>query len=183
MDYSKLATFDFLFSLGYVTLSASIMTMIVTEVVKLILKATKVLTPNINQTKKDIILSRTGRIAALVIYALFYVIDIVFIKKTTLVIDIAFFASLLSGSTLTLFISKGIYTALRQMSKKSNVFEKLEVAQKTIFKLNQELKEFCVEQKSNNKAEEESANENQNNEVSAIEPKTITTKKWVIKGE
>ena len=56
MDYSKLATFDFLFSLGYVTLGASLITMIFTEIIKLILKKTKVLTPNIDTIKKDIVL-------------------------------------------------------------------------------------------------------------------------------
>ena len=50
MDYSKLATFDFLFSLGYVTLGASLITMVFTEIIKLILKKTKVLTSNIDST-------------------------------------------------------------------------------------------------------------------------------------
>ncbi len=182
MDYSKLATFDFLFSLGYVTLGASLITMIFTEIIKLILKKTKVLTPNIDTTKKDIVLSRVGRIVALVVYACFYIVDVLFIKKTTLEVDITLFTSLISGSTLTLIISKGIYTGIRQISKKKNVFDKLEVAQKTIFKLQKELKASWEENVPTAEEDipsveirEDSFNNNQQ--------ETPLNKKWIIKGE
>ena len=182
MDYSKLATFDFLFSLGYVTLGASLITMIFTEIIKIILKKAKVLTPNIDTTKKDIVLSRVGRIVALVVYACFYVVDILFIKKTRLEIDITLFTSLISGSTFTLIISKGIYTGIRQISKKKNVFDKLEVAQKTIFKLQKEL-EASWEENTSATEEDVPSVEIREESLSSNEKETALNKKWIIKGE
>lgn len=168
-------TFDFLFSLGYVTLGSSVMTMILTALTKSILKKAHVITTNMNASKKDIILSRTGRIIALIVYASFYVIDVLVIKKNTLVIDITLFASLISGSALTLCISKGFYTGLRQMSKKNSVFEKLEVAEETITKLEKEIKESMDQEEvvrtvpldTTNQVQEQNSNKN----------------KWIIKGE
>ncbi|GEM_PF-4992909 len=167
MDYSRLATFDFLFSLGYVTLGASFATMVLTEIVKLIMKGTKAITPETNATKKDIVLSRVGRVIALIAYASFYVVDILLIKKGELVLDVAFFASILSGGALTLCISKGVYTGLRQMSKKRTVFDKLDVAEETIARLEAEIKGSGLV----STATEATADEE------------IVKGKWTIKGE
>ena len=182
MDYSKLATFDFLFSLGYVTLGSSIATLIVVAIIKFILKGSGVLTNSMNATKKDVLLSRIGRIVALVVYAGFYIIDVLVIKESSLEVDVGLFASLLSGSTLTLCISKGFYTGLRQMSKKNNVFDKLEVAQKTIFKLQKELEEsFLTQNLSTVVTNDESTDEVEHVENNIEE--STNNNKWVIKGE
>ena len=145
MDLTTIQTFEFLYSLGTVTIISSVVTMIIVEIIKLILKQAKVIKPGMNPTKKDIILSRVGRMVALITYATLYVVDILYIRHVDLVIDIALFTSLLSGSTLTLCISKGIYTGIRQMEKKNTVYEKLEVAEETINKLQGEIKELNVE--------------------------------------
>lgn len=171
MDYSKLATFDFLFSLGYVTLAASVVTLIVTEVVKAILKGAKVLNGGTNAVRKDIVLSRAGRAVALIAYASLYVADVLLIKKGELVFDEALLASLLSGGALTLCVSKGVYTGLRQMAKRRGVFEKLEAAEEAVAGLEREIRESGLQERA----------------AAAIDAapaeKETTTKKWVIKGE
>ena len=125
MDYSKLATFDFLFSLGYVTLGASVATLILTEGAKAILKGAKVLNDGTSAVRKDAILSGVGRAVALIAYASLYVVDVLLVKRGELVFDEALLASLLSGGALTLCVSKGDYTGLRQMSKRRGALEKL----------------------------------------------------------
>lgn len=171
MDYSKLATFDFLFSLGYVTLAASVVTLIVTEVVKAILRGAKVLNGGTNAVRKDIVLSRAGRAVALIAYASLYVADVLLIKKGELVFDEALLASLLSGGALTLCVSKGVYTGLRQMAKRRGVFEKLEAAEEAVAGLEREIRESGLQTNGAAIAE------------ATPEEKEITTKKWVIKGE
>ena len=171
MDYSKLATFDFLFSLGYVTLGASAVTLIATEVVKAILRGAKVLNGGTNAVRKDIVLSRVGRAVALIAYASLYVADVLLIKKRELVFDKALLASLLSGGALTLCVSKGVYTGLRQMAKRRGVFEKLEAAEEAVAGLEREIRESELQERA----------------AAAIgaapAEKETTTKKWVIKGE
>ena len=169
MDISSLKTFDFLFSLGYVTLGSSVITMIIVEIIKIILKGTKVINKDTNAIKKDILLSRIGRVVALISYASLYVVDVLVIKRSEILLDISLLTSLISGSALTLCISKGIYTGLRQMSKKKTVYEKLEVAEQTIKDLENEIKELGVgiESKEDSKEEINSLNEK---------------KKWVIRG-
>ena len=131
----QLKTYEFLESVGLLTLASSITTMILTGIVKLILNKTKVLHNNTNSIKKDVILSRIGRVIGLLTYSTFYIVNVLFIKKTQLVIDIELITSLLSGSTLTLIVSKGIYTMIHQMEKKNTVYEKLEVAEQSIVDL------------------------------------------------
>ena len=157
--------------------------MIFTQIIKSILKKTKTITVNMDSAKKDIILSRTGRIVALVIYTLLYIIDILFIKKDTLVVDVALFTSLLSGSTLTLCISKGFYTGLRQMSKKNDVFEKLEVAEKTIYKLQKEINGFNFENVEINDEQDVTTVEVEQELVTEVHEQTPQKNKWIIKGE
>lgn len=142
MNLEFLKTVEFFYSLGYVTLCSCLITMFLLDIIKLILKQAKVLNKETNPIRKDSLLSLIGRIVALVVYASIYIVDIYFIKHSALVVDTSLFASLLSGSALTLCISKGIYTGLRQMAKKKSVFEKLEVAEVTINKLQEEIKEL-----------------------------------------
>lgn len=170
MDYSKLATFDFIFSLGYVTLAASVVTLIVTEVVKAILRGAKVLNGGTSAVRKDIVLSRAGRAVALIAYASLYVADVLLVKKGELAFDEALLASLLSGGALTLCVSKGVYTGLRQMAKRRGVFEKLEAAEEAVAGLEREIRESGLQ--ANGAA------------IGAVPAeKETTTKKWVIKGE
>jgi DMSO reductase anchor subunit len=145
MDFSYLREVAFLLSLGYVTLFSSLITLVVVGIIKLFLKQIKVIKKDMNPTKKDILLSRIGRIIALITYASIYIIDVIYIRHTELVFDASLVTSLLSGSALTLCISKGIYTGIRQMQKKKDLIEKVEVAEETIYKLQQEIKELNID--------------------------------------
>ena len=167
MDYSKLATFDFLFSLGYVTLGASAATIVLTEVAKLVFRRAAALRPGVDPTRRDIFLSGVGRVMALISYASLYVVDTLLIRKVTLALDSALVASLLGGSALTLVVSKGIYTAIRQMAKRKGVFDKLEAAEEAIARLESEVK--CSGLLPEDPID--------------IDGGTPTCKKWVIKGE
>lgn len=144
--FESIKTYEFLESIGIITLCASILTLIITGIIKVILKKVKVIKEDTEEVKKDIILSRVGRIVGLISYIGVYLIDVIIIKKVSIVIDVKLITSLLSGGTLTLIVSKGIYTMIRQMEKKSSIYEKLEVAEETISKLQEEINECKKEE-------------------------------------
>ncbi len=150
MDFSYLREVAFLLSLGYVTLFSSLITLVVVGIIKLFLKQIKVIKKGMNPTKKDILLSRIGRIVALITYASIYIIDVIYIRHSELVFDASLVTSLLSGSALTLCISKGIYTGIRQMQKKKDLIEKVEVAEETIKKLETEINNINLINTENN---------------------------------
>ena len=120
-----LSKYEYFVSLGYVVIIASILTMIITQIIKKILQKKKVITKDTNATKVDMILTKIGRIVALLTYTLLYLGNEL-ILKNTIVIDKGLIAGLLSGSALTLTIAKGIYTSLHQYFKKQEVFKLLE---------------------------------------------------------
>jgi len=138
----EIKTYEFLKSVGLVTICAALVTLVLTSVMKFILTKTRIINNNTEATKKDIILSRIGRLIGLLSYTGFYVLNVMYIEKVSLVIDVKLITSLLSGGTLTLIVSKGIYTMIRQMEKKNNVYEKLEVANETIDELEKEIELF-----------------------------------------
>lgn len=140
MNFEGLKNYEFFISLGYVTIIASILTMIVTQIIKVILKKRKKIYVGMDPTEKDVILSRVGRIVALVIYASLYIGNEFYLKHT-ITFDGALLTGLLSGSTFTLTIAKGLYTMIRQYQKKQTVFEKLKYAEETIKKLEEPLKQ------------------------------------------
>lgn len=141
MNFDFISSLEFFYSLGYITLGSSVMTLFFTFIFKRILKGMKVIKDDMNSIRKDIILSRVGRIIALISYASLYVIDAMFIKKINIVFDMELITSLVSGGSLTLIISKGIYTAIRQMEKKKSILEKFEAAELTIKELENDIKE------------------------------------------
>lgn len=142
MNLNFFKTVEFFYSVGYITLLSSVITLILTGIIKLIFKQAKIIIEETNPIKKDILLSRIGRVIALITYASLYVIDVLVFKKIELRFTEELITSLLSGSALTLCISKGLYTGIRQMEKKNSVFEKLEVAEVTINKLQEDIKEI-----------------------------------------
>lgn len=120
-----LSKYEYFVSLGYVVIIASILTMIITQIIKKILQKKKVITQVTNETRIDIMLTKIGRIVALLTYTLLYLGNEL-ILKNTIVIDKGLIVALLSGSALTLTIAKGIYTSLHQYFKKQEVFKLLE---------------------------------------------------------
>lgn len=131
MNIEELTDYQFYISLGYVTLIASVVTIIMTQLYKMILKKKKILSKDMDPDKKDSILAVSGRVIALIIYSLIYLGN-EFILKHTIVITEATVIGLLSGGAATLTLAKGIYTAIRQHQKKKNVFEKLQVAEQQL---------------------------------------------------
>lgn len=135
----QIKSYEFLESVGLVTACASIITLIFTGIIKLILVRTNVINKNIDPVRKDIILSRIGRVIGLCSYIVFYVIDTVYLKKEAIIFDVKLITSLLSGGSLTLVTAKGLYTMIRQSEKKNDVYTKLEKAQYTIEGLNKKI--------------------------------------------
>jgi len=129
MDFSEMKDFKFYLNLGFVTILASVFTMLITQIIKVILKKRKVIYEGMEQSKKDIILSRIGRVVALFVYTGLYIGKEIFLKHMV-VINESLVAGLLTGATGTLIIAKGIYTFLHQWSEKKTVFERLEYAEK-----------------------------------------------------
>lgn len=143
MDFSGLTNYEFFIQLGYVTIISSFLTMVITSIVKQILKKRKVIKEGMDPNEKDYILSRVGRIIALIIYAALYIGNEFYLKHA-IVFDGTLLAGLLSGATLTLTLAKGFYTMIRQYQKKKSVFEKLRFCEDTI----QKLQEPCDPNKS-----------------------------------
>lgn len=151
MDFEGIKNFEFFISLGYVTILASILTMIFMQIVKTILKKRKIIYQEMDITKKDLILSRAGRIIAIIIYSTLYIGNEFYLKHQ-IIFDGTLLTGLFSGSALTLTIAKGFYTGIKQSQKKKGVFEKLDIAEKTIIELKQTIQknnEMLKQQKIN----------------------------------
>ena len=115
--------------------------MIITQIIKMIFIKKKIICEEMEESKKDIFLSRIGRVTALIIYSGLYVIKELYLKNT-IVFDVSFVTSLLTGATGTLVLAKGIYTMFHQWSKKNNVFERLEYIEKLNMALEKEIDEL-----------------------------------------
>lgn len=136
MDFQGIKNYEFFISLGYVTIISSILTLIITQIIKEILKKKNVINEEMFASQKDIILSRIGRIISLIIYSSLYILNEYFLKHN-IVFDGALITGLLSGSALTLTLSKGIYTMLHQYCEKKTLFERLEYVSTIIDKMSE----------------------------------------------
>ena len=125
MDFQGIKNYEFFISLGYVTIISSVLTLIITQIIKIILKKKNVINEEMFASQKDIILSRVGRIISLIIYSSLYLFNEFYLKHN-IVFDETLCIGLISGSALTLTFSKGIYTMLHQYSEKKTIFEKIE---------------------------------------------------------
>lgn len=129
MSFTEMKDYKFYLTLGLLTLISSILTMIITQIIKMILKKKKIIYEEMEESKKDLILSRLGRVVALIVYSSLYIIKELYLKNT-IIINGSLLAGLLTGATGTLIMAKGVYTILHQWSKKNTVFERLEYAEK-----------------------------------------------------
>lgn len=136
MDFQGIKNYEFFISLGYVTIISSVLTLIITQIIKIILKKKNVINEEMFASQKDIILSRIGRIISLIIYSSLYILNEYFLKHN-IVFDGALITGLLSGSALTLTLSKGIYTMLHQYCEKKTLFERLEYVSAIIDKMSE----------------------------------------------
>ena len=136
MDFQGIKNYEFFISLGYVTIISSVLTLIITQIIKIILKKKNIINEEMFASKKDIILSRVGRIVSLIIYSSLYLFNEFYLKHN-IVFDGALITGLLSGSALTLTLSKGIYTMLHQYCEKKTLFERLEYVSTIIDKMSE----------------------------------------------
>ena len=136
MDFQGIKNYEFFISLGYVTIISSVLTLIITQIIKMILKKKNVINEEMFASKKDIILSRVGRIISLIIYSSLYLFNEFYLKHN-IVFDETLCIGLISGSALTLTLSKGIYTMLHQYCEKKTLFERLEYVSTIIDKMSE----------------------------------------------
>ena len=136
MDFQGIKNYEFFISLGYVTIISSVLTLIITQIIKVILKKKNVINEEMFASQKDIILSRVGRIISLIIYSSLYLFNEFYLKHN-IVFDETLCIGLISGSALTLTLSKGIYTMLHQYCEKKTLFERLEYVSAIIDKMSE----------------------------------------------
>ena len=110
--------YEYFISLGYVTIVSSILTMIITQIIKKGLQKKKVITKETNAVKKDLLLSKIGRIVALLSYSILYIAN-EWITKKEIVLDKGMLVGLITGASLTLSVAKGMYSKLHQGAKSS----------------------------------------------------------------
>lgn len=134
----KITTLEFILSLGIVTLLTSVLTLIITQIIKLILTKTKVINDKTNELKKDVLLSRIGSIVGILTYITLYIVNEI-INNQVIEFNEVLVINLVSGISLSLTITKGLYTSLHQFFKKENIFEQLEYVEQVINKLNEEV--------------------------------------------
>ena len=136
MDFQGIKNYEFFINLGYVTIISSVLTLIITQIIKIILKKKNVINEEMFASKKDIILSRIGRIVSIIIYSSLYLFNEFYLKHN-IVFDETLCIGLISGSALTLTLSKGIYTMLHQYCEKKTLFERLEYVSAIIDKMSE----------------------------------------------
>lgn len=141
MDITFLKDYKLYIKVSYVTIIASIITIIITQIIKQILKKKEVITEVKEASEKDEMLSRIGRIVALIVYTIMYIVNEIIINKE-IEINKGLITGIISGSALTITIAKGIYTMLHQWSEKKSIYERLEYAEKVKETLQKELEEI-----------------------------------------
>lgn len=141
MNFDEMKNIDFYLSIGFITVISSFLTLVLTQIIKAIMKKSKAITKDMASSLVDAKLSMVGRIIASLSYVALYFINEIFILKHHIQLSGSLLTSLLTGITFTLTNTKGIYTALHQMSKKKDVYEKLEYAETIIKKLDEPIDE------------------------------------------
>ena len=113
MDWSRLSNTDTFYQISGLTLLASLLSLILTFIFK---RVTKKVWQDKSETQKDTYLRALGRFIAFVTYTLLYLGSDLLVYHQIL-FDGTFLVSLLSGSSLTISLSKAIYTWMHQKGK------------------------------------------------------------------
>lgn len=150
MKFEGMKEYQFYVEVGYVTLIAAFLTLIFTQIIKVILKKKNILYEGMEASRKDMILVRIGRIVAFVLYTGLYLGNAWYFHQT-IVFDETLITGLFVGAALTLTTAKGIYTTLHQWSKKKDVYDRLAFAEQIIEEQKKEQSEFLEETKGNQK--------------------------------
>ena len=113
MDWSRLSNTDTFYQISGVTLLASLLSLILTFIFK---RVTKKVWQDKSETQKDTYLRALGRFIAFVTYTLLY-LGSDLLTYHQIIFDGTFLVSLFSGSSLTISLSKAIYTWMHQKGK------------------------------------------------------------------
>ena len=113
MDWSRLSNTDTFYQISGLTLLASLLSLILTFIFK---SVTKKVWQDKSETQKDTYLRALGRFIAFVTYTLLY-LGSDLLTYHQIIFDGTFLVSLLSGSSLTISLSKAIYTWMHQKGK------------------------------------------------------------------
>ena len=113
MDWSRLSNTDTFYQISGLTLLASLLSLILTFIFK---SVTKKVWQDKSETQKDTYLRALGRFIAFVTYTLLY-LGSDLLTYHQILFDGTFLVSLLSGSSLTISLSKAIYTWMHQKGK------------------------------------------------------------------
>ena len=140
MNFDEMKNIDFYLSIGLITVISSFITLVLTQIIKVIMKKSKVITKDMESSLVDTKLSMV-RIIASVSYVTLYFVNEIFILKHHIQLSGSLLTSILTGIAFTLTNTKGIYTALHQMSKKKDVYEKLKYAETIIKQLDEPIDE------------------------------------------
>ena len=74
--FDEIRTYEFVSSVGILSLVTSLMTLVLMYIIKVILRKTKVINEKSDAIKKDVMLSRIGRVICGIVYISLYVIDL-----------------------------------------------------------------------------------------------------------
>lgn len=114
MDFSKMQDYQYFLNLGWVSVAASLLTLLFTFLAKLAMRKKGFIYEGMDAVRKDRILSETARWVAFACYLSLYV-GSQFIDGKQISFDGSFLVGVVSGTVLTLAVSKAVYTALHQI--------------------------------------------------------------------
>ena len=112
-------------------IGASLLTILLTQIIKMILKKKKVINKEMQEVEKDELLTKVGRIVGLIIYLGVFILKNIILKEEFKVNEEMIF-NFVQGLTMTLILAKGIYTMLHQYMNKKSVYEELRNTKKEL---------------------------------------------------
>ena len=81
MNFDDMKNIDFYLSIGLITVISSFITLVLTQIIKVIMKKSKVITKDMESSLVDTKLSMVGRIIASISYVTLYFVNEIFVLK------------------------------------------------------------------------------------------------------
>ena len=131
MDFEFVKESLYIINLGVEVIGASLLTILLTQIIKMILKKKKVINKEMQEVEKDELLTKVGRIVGLIIYLGVFILKNIILKQEFKVNEEMIF-NFVQGLTMTLILAKGIYTMLHQYMNKKSVYEELRNTKKEL---------------------------------------------------
>lgn len=112
MNFDEMKNIDFYLSIGLITVISSFITLVLTQIIKVIMKKSKVITKDMESSLADTKLSMVGRIIASISYVTLYFVNEIFVLKHQIQLSGSLLTSILTGITFTLTNTKRPFTLL-----------------------------------------------------------------------